>query len=492
MLRYGVIFRILGILLMIFSCSYLTPFFVSLYYNDQHEYVFVYSFLLTVTIGAMLWLPFAKNQKDLRVRDGFMITVLFWLVLGLAGSVPLMISEDPHLKPIDAIFESISGLTTTGATVMSGLDELPKSILFYRQQLQWLGGIGIVVIAVAILPMLGVGGMQLYRAETPGPVKDSKLTPRIASTAKALFFIYLGLTLACALSYRLAGMSWFDAIGHSFSTVSIGGFSTHDASMGYFYNQEGINGDLLISVCMLFMIIAGINFALHYLAFSKKRPFLRLGHYFKDSEARTYLRLLAGSMLFVCVALILFGTYGVTDSIRHGFFQAVSIMTTSGFATTDFSAWPEFITFLMLFLAFFGACAGSTGGGIKIGRMIILAKQTLREIARLIHPHAVMPIKTGDRPVHPRVADAIWGFFGAYLIVFYAMVLVLLATGLDFVTAWSAVAATINNLGPGLGDVAANYAEINAFAKWVLCICMILGRLELFTLVVLFVPMFWR
>jgi len=488
MLRYGVIFRILGILLMLFSSSYITPFIVSLIYQDQTADVFIYSLLITASLGLLIWLPCSKNRNELRARDGFMITVLFWLVLGLMGALPLLLANNPNLSVTDAVFESISGLTTTGATVITGLDNLPKSILFYRQQLQWLGGIGLVVIAVAILPMLGVGGMQLYRAETPGPIKDSKLTPRIASTAKALFFIYLGLTAICAVSYRLAGMDWFDAVAHSFSTISIGGFSTHDASMGYFYSQPGMNGDVLISICMVFMVVAGLNFALHYLAIAKQR----LGHYLQDVEARTYLLMLLGSMLFVCSMLMVFGIYGVSDSVRHGFFQAISIMTTAGFSTTTFSSWPEFITFSMLFLAFFGGCAGSTGGGIKIGRMIILAKQTLREIARLIHPDAVVPIKVGDKPVHPRVADAIWGFFGAYLIVFYVMVMALLATGLDFVTAWSAVAATLNNLGPGLGDVAAHYGDIGGLAKWVLCACMILGRLELFTLIVLFVPMYWR
>ena len=488
MLRYSVIFRILGLLLMLFSSTYLVPFCVSLFYQDQEQAVFIYSFLITCSLGILIWLPCGRSSKDLRARDGFMITVLFWLVLGLAGSIPLILAETPHLGITDAVFESLSGLTTTGATVITGLDTLPKSILFYRQQLQWLGGIGIVVIAVAILPMLGVGGMQLYRAETPGPVKDNKLTPRIAETAKALFMIYLTLTVTCALAYKLGGMSWFDAIAHSFSTVSIGGFSTHDASMGFFIDQPGMNGDLLITICMVFMIVAGINFALHYHTLSRRQ----ISHYFADTEARTYILLLWGAMAAVGIALLVFGVYGFSDSIRHGFFQAVSMMTTTGFATSNFAAWPEFITFLMLILAFFGACAGSTGGGIKIGRMIILAKQTLREIARLIHPNAVVPIKVGDRPVNPRVADAIWGFFGAYLIIFYAMVLLLLASGLDYVTAWSAVAATINNLGPGLGDVAAHYGEINGFSKWVLCFCMILGRLELFTLIVLFIPMYWR
>ena len=488
MLRIGVIFKILGLLLMLFSLSYSLPLLVSIIYSDGKIPVFVYAFLITFSIGALIWIPCARYQDELRARDGFMITVLFWFVLGIAGSLPFLLSAAPDISITDAIFESISGLTTTGATVISGLDRLPKSLLFYRQLLQWMGGIGIVVIAVAILPMLGVGGMQLYRAETPGPVKDNKLTPRIAESAKVLFLVYLVLTLTCATLYWLGGMNAFDAIAHSFSTVSIGGFSTHDESIAWFTHQPGVNGDFVLTVCMVFMIIAGLNFALHYYTFARRS----IGHYWKDTEARVYLYLLGGSMLVVSLALFLWNTYEANNSIRQGFFHTISVMTTTGFTTESFARWPQHIAFTLIFLSFFGACAGSTGGGIKIGRMIILAKQTLREIARLIHPSAVLPIKVGDRPVHPRVADAIWGFFGAYLIIFYVMVVLLLATGLDYVTAWSAVAASLNNLGPGLGEVGANFASINDFAKWVLCFCMILGRLELFTLIVLFVPMFWR
>lgn len=473
---------------MLFSASYILPLIVSLIYQDGKVPVFIYSFLITFSAGALVWIPCARYKDELRARDGFMITVLFWFVLGIAGSVPFLLSAAPVLSITDAVFESISGLTTTGATVITGLDSMPESLLFYRQLLQWMGGIGIVVIAVAILPMLGVGGMQLYRAETPGPVKDNKLTPRIAETAKALFFVYLVLTLVCAGLYWLGGMSLFDAIAHSFSTVSIGGFSTHDESMAWFTHQPGVDADFILSVCMLFMIIAGLNFALHYYTFSRKS----LRHYYRDTEARVYLYLLAGSMVVVSLGLFLWNSYDANGSIRQGFFHTISVMTTTGFTTDNFSLWPPHLAFILIFLSFFGACAGSTGGGIKIGRMIILAKQTLREIARLIHPNAVIPIKVGNRPVNPRVADAIWGFFGAYLIIFYAMVVILLATGLDYVTAWSAVAASLNNLGPGLGEVGSNFAGINDFAKWVLCFCMILGRLELFTLIVLFVPMYWR
>lgn len=488
MLRSGVIFKILGMLLMLFSASYMLPLIVSLIYDDGKIPVFVYSFLITFSAGALIWIPCSKQDDELRARDGFMITVLFWFVLGLAGSLPFLLSAAPAISVTDAIFESISGLTTTGATVISGLDDLPESLLFYRQLLQWMGGIGIVVIAVAILPMLGVGGMQLYRAETPGPVKDNKLTPRIAETAKALFFVYLVLTLACAGLYWFGGMNLFDAISHAFSTVSIGGFSTHDESMAWFTHQPGVNADFILIVCMFFMVLAGLNFGLHYYSFARKT----ITHYLKDTEARVYLYLLGASMVVVSLGLFLWNTYDANGSIRHGFFHTISVMTTTGFTTSGFAAWPHHLAFSLIFLSFFGACAGSTGGGIKIGRMIILGKQTLREIARLIHPNAVMPIKVGDRPVNPRVADAIWGFFGAYLIIFYAMVIVLLATGLDYVTAWSAVAASLNNLGPGLGEVAANYSSINDMAKWVLCFSMILGRLELFTLIVLFVPMYWR
>ncbi len=481
-MHFSVIGRVLGLLLTLFSVTMLTPVLVALIYGEDTAPMFLLAFAITAGSGAVSWWLSRHSAADLRTRDGFVITVLFWLVLGVFGALPLMLSAAPHLAFTDAVFESISGLTTTGATVIGQLDELPRSILYYRQQLQWLGGIGIVVIAVAILPMLGVGGMQLYRAETPGPMKDSKLKPRITETANLLFRVYLVLTLACALAYYLAGMAVFDAICHSFSTVAIGGFSTHDASLG-FYDSPAI-----MVIAMVFMVLAGLNFALHYLVWDKKR----LATYWADPEARLYLLLLLGGGALTVGYLYFAKVYALGDSLLHGSFQFVSIMTTTGFATADFNSWPTFLPFFLLFASFFGACAGSTGGGIKISRMLILGKQCMRESYRLIHPNAVLPIKINGRVFPERVADGIWAFFGAYLAIYYFIVLLLLASGLDYITAWSATAAALNNLGPGLGEVAANYAGINDFAKWVLCAGMLLGRLEIFTLLVLLSPTFWR
>ena len=481
-MHIAVIARVLGILLMIFSLTMLSPILVAWGFEENTSPTFLLAFVITLLVGILFWLPSKNSQGELRTRDGFIVTVLFWLVLSTFGALPLMLSEAPNLSFMDALFESISGLTTTGATVISGLDHLPKSILYYRQQLQWLGGIGIVVIAVAILPMLGVGGMQIYRAETPGPVKDSKLTPRITETANVLFRIYLALTAICALGYWAAGMSGFDAICHSFSTVAIGGFSTHDASMGFF------DSGLIMSICAFFMIVSGLNFALHYMVWHNRR----LSFYWQDAEARMYIYILLIGAVITCLYLFYSGTYDWNDSVSQGVFHLVSIMTTTGFTTAEFHAWPTFLPFFLLFLSFFGACAGSTGGGIKIGRMLILGKQGIREIYRLVHPNALLPIKVSRQQIPERVTDAIWAFFGVYLALFYFMVLLLLASGLDYVTAYSATAAALNNLGPGLGAVATNYADIGSFAKWVLCWGMLLGRLEIFTLLVLFTPTFWK
>ena len=373
-------------------------------------------------------------------------------------------------------------MTTTGATVIVGLDDMAESILFYRQQLQWLGGMGIIVLAVAVLPMLGVGGMQLYRAETPGPMKDSKLTPRIKETALALWTIYLGLTTVCALAYWAAGMSGFDAICHSFSTIAIGGFSTHDASIGYF------NSPLIEAIAIFFMIIAGINFGLHFFALKERT----LWHYLRDEEVRFYLWILLTATLAVAIVLFWEGVYGAGNAFRMAAFEVVSVFTTTGFGTADFSNWPSMLPYLVFFGAFTGACAGSTGGGMKVIRVLLICKQGLREVNRLIHPNAVFPVKINSRRMSGQIVEAVWGFFSVYVIVFLFMQLALIMTGLDFVTAFSAVGATINNLGPGLGDVALHYGNISDVAKLLLCFTMILGRLEIFTLLVLFSPLFWK
>lgn len=478
------VMKLLGLLLMLFSLSMLPPVAVSLIYNDGSALAFLEAFGLLLGGGAIVLFAFRRTSPDLRVRDGFLVVVLFWTVLGLGGSLPLVMSSGVQLTWTDAVFESMSGLTTTGATVIVGLDALPKSILFYRQELQWLGGMGIIVLAVAVLPMLGIGGMQLYRAETPGPMKDSKLTPRITETAKALWYIYLGLTAACALAYWLAGMSPFDAIGHSFSTVAIGGFSTHDASMGYFDSRT------IEMVAVVFMLISGVNFALHFVALRR----LNLYMYWRDSEFRFYIGLLSVVTVIVTCALFFSHTYiDWTQSFTEALFQTVSIGTTTGFTTVEFYYWPStFSQILLLFTSFVGGCAGSTGGGIKVIRFLLLIKQGMREINRLIHPNAQIPVRMGGKTVNHRVVDAVWGFFSLYVASFTMMYMAIAATGIDLMTAFSAVAACINNLGPGLSLVGPNYADLHDPAKWILCFAMLLGRLEVFTLVVLFSPAFWR
>jgi len=460
----------------------LPPIPVSLWYSDGSALPFFLAFLTTITAGLVLWFPVKSFKKEMRLRDGFIVVVMYWVVLGLAGSLPLILSATPVLSITDAVFESMSGLTTTGATVITGLDELPRSILYYRQQLQWLGGMGIIVLAVAILPMLGIGGMQLYRAETPGPMKDTKLTPRITETAKALWYIYLGLTVACALAYWAAGMTPFDAIGHSFSTVAIGGFSTHDLSIGYF------NSAAIEMVAVVFMILAGVNFSLHFLAWRN----ISIKPYVADSEFKTYIKVLTLVALITSMYLYITGTFNGWDSIHNGIFQAVSIGTTTGFTIAEYHTWPGFLPALLLLASFIGGCAGSTGGGMKVIRVLLLFKQGMREVVRLIHPNAQVPVKIGGHVLEERVIDAVWGFFSLYVVSFIIMALLLAASGLDLVTSFSAVAACMNNLGPGLGDVGSHYGDINDIAKWILCFAMLLGRLEIFTLLVLLTPAFWR
>lgn len=482
-MQLTIVQRIVGLLLMVFSFTMLPPVAVELIYRDGSIWPFLDGFFIILGAGLLLWLPVRRLKKELRLRDGFLVVVSFWLVLGLVGALPLYLSEELAVSITDAVFESMSGLTTTGATVIVGLDELPHSILFYRQQLQWMGGMGIIVLAVAVLPMLGVGGMQLFRAETPGPVKDNKLTPRITETAKALWYIYLGLTIACGTAYWLAGMEVFDAIGHAFSTVAIGGFSTHDASMGYF------NSPLIEMIAVVFMVLSGANFALHFLAWRR----VSLRPYASDPEFRVYFSILFSVAVVTSGYLYFTGTFSdPASAVHHGVFQAVSIGTTTGFTTAAYHYWPGFLPVLLLFVSFIGGCAASTGGGLKVIRFMLLLKQGMRELKRLVHPSAQFTVKVGRKPMDDRVIEAVWGFFSAYIAVFTVMMLLLMASGLDQVTAFSAVAASINNLGPGLGDVGSHYRDINDFSKWVLCLAMLLGRLEIFTLLVLITPAFWR
>lgn len=481
-MQFRTILHVLAFLLVLFSVTMLPPLLVSLLAADGQHGAFLLAFVVTLVAGAALWLPVRGASQDLKTRDGFLIVTSFWLLVALAGSLPLMLGERPHMDLTDAMFESMSGLTTTGASVLSGIDDLPLSVRFYRQQLNWLGGMGIVVLAVAILPALGVGGMQLYRAEMPGPLKESKLTPRITDTAKSLWYIYAGLTLACALANYAAGMSAFDAVGHSFATISTGGFSTHDASLGYFDNP------VLDMIGAAFMIASGINFAVHFLAWRgiTFRPYLR------DSETIFFLSLLLLAASVIALVLIVSAGMPWDQALRHSIFQVVTFTTNTGLATTAYYNWPTAVQVLLLFISIVGGCAGSTAGGIKIMRFMLLLKQGMREMQLLIHPRAFLPVKLAGRTVDERVTGAVWAFFAVYIAVFALLMLILMETGLDQVTAFSAVVATINNLGLGIAGVSGGFGALTDLAKWTLIVSMLMGRLEIFTVLVLFAPGFWR
>ncbi|MGY0635839.1 MAG: TrkH family potassium uptake protein [Paraglaciecola chathamensis] len=482
-MQYRTITRILGLLVALFSVTMIPPAIISLYFKDGSGLPFFLAFLLCLGTGLLFWYPNRLHRKDLRAKEGFLIVVLFWTVLASFGALPLLLLEQPEMSISDAFFEAFSGLTTTGATVIQGIDYLPKAVQFYRQQLQWLGGMGIIVLAVAILPILGVGGMQLYRAETPGPVKDSKMTPRIADTAKHLWYIYLTLTISCGVAYWFAGMDWFDALCHAFSTVAIGGFSNYDASLGYF-DSPWIN-----IVCVVFLWIAALNFALHYAAASGRT----LMGYFYDPELRAFFLIqfvLVAVYFFVLMKFSWFDNAGI--AIDQALIQSVSFSTTAGFATTDFSSWPAFLPIMLIFSSFIGGCAGSTGGGLKVVRVLLLYLQGKREVDRLIHPKAVYTVKLGDRALPDKVVEAVWGFFSAYAMIFVVIMVCLIATGMDDVSAFTATAATLNNLGPGLGTVSGSFADVSDTGKWLLILAMLFGRLEVFSLLVLFSPTFWR
>jgi trk system potassium uptake protein TrkH len=482
-MRFRVVQRILGLLLMLYSMTMLPPIGVSVYFRDGQAPAFIGAFAIILLVGLICWIPARRDQRELRLRDGFLIAAVFWLGLGTFSAVPLLLTGVPEMTVTDAFFEAVSGLTTTGATVLTGLDFLPNSILYYRAQLHWLGGMGIIVLAVAILPMLGVGGMQLYRAETPGPMKDSKLTPRITETAKALWLVYAGLSVLCTLAYWSAGMSMFDAVCHSFATVATGGFSTHDASLAWF------DSPAIEFIAIVFMFVAGTSFSLHFLAWRG----YSLRTYWRDPEFRAYTLILLTATAFGSVFLIATGSYGnVGEPWRKIAFHVVSFMTTTGFTAGDFDKWPGALPLTLILLGFVGGCAGSTGGGMKVVRWLLLYNQGAREVKRLVHPTAEIPVRLGGAVVPQRVVDAVWGFCVGYILLFGLMLLILVGSGVDQVTAFSALASSINNLGPGLGDVVSNFTKVNDLAKWVCSLAMIFGRLEVFTLLVLVSPTFWR
>ncbi len=472
--------KIVGIMLLLFSVTLVIPLITSFIYSDGNHYTFIYSFLIILGLGSILYLPNISAKNDIRIKEGFLIVVLFWVILSIASSIPFMLDKQLSLSFADALFESVSGWTTTGATVINNLDILSPSILIYRQELQWLGGMGIVILALAILPMLGVGGMQLYKAESTGPIKDNKISPRIAETAKSLWSIYLGLTVSCALLYYVAGMNLFDSIAHSFSTIAIGGFSTHNLSIGYF------NNSMIEIICVFFMLISAINFVLHYMALSSKS----LSCYLKDSEFITYLLIIL-SLLSVFILYVTFSA-NINIPLHDIIFQTISFITTSGFTTTQYGNWPDFIITALILGSFIGACAGSTGGGLKVVRVLLLFKLLKKELLKILHPTAEIPIRINRTPINDDLSGTLYNFFLFYVISYLLLSLLVLLSGHDIATSFSTVASCINNLGPALGEAVNDYSNLNLFSKYILTFAMILGRLEIFTLLIVMTPYFWK
>ncbi|AKS40707.1 TrkH family potassium uptake protein [Wenzhouxiangella marina] len=478
---YAPVQRIVGVLLMFTSLGFFPPLLFAFFGQDGAATAFLVSLLGVAATGWMVYWPVRQANRDLRISDGFLVVVACWGAVCLAGSVPFILVLDASFA--DAVFESTSGITTTGATVFSGLDQMPISILWYRQQLQWMGGLGIIVLAVAILPMLRVGGMQVYKAEATGPVKESRLTPRVAETAKALWAIYIGLTAVCAAAFWAAGMSLFDAVAHSFSTISTAGFSTHDASIGHF------DSALIDWLVVFFVFVASLNFALHYLALRRATAQV----YLRDPELKLFAGLLVVISLLITVLLWQHDIHqSFWSALRYATFQAVSYTTTTGFATADVYLWPGTLPLLMILISGLGGCAGATTGGFKIIRVYLLTKQGLRELQRLIHPRAVVPLKFGGRTLNQEVANAVWGFVSLYILCIVILTLIVSGLEQDLVTAVSVVFSAMNNLGPALGEAGANWGPLGDATKWLMSFAMLLGRLEIFTILVLLTPSYWK
>ncbi len=471
--------------LLAFSPTFLVPMAWAWFHDqDHHVLIWVVGFVAAVVCGWGLWLLTRRHRRELLPRDGFLLVNLVWVVLPAFAAAPLYYAV-PDLSVSKAYFEAMSALTATGATAISGLDDLPVSINVWRCFLQLVGGLGIMLLVVAVLPLLGLGGMQLYKAETPGPMKDTKFTPRIAETARGLWGVYALFSVACMLAYRWAGMGWADAFMHMCTTMGLGGLSPYDASIGHFESAR------VEWVATAFMTMAGISF-LRYFVMLKHRSLRPITG---DREIRTYIMVLLSAITAVTLLLLVNGIYAdFATALRSAAFHVVSVATTTGYSSTDYAQWPVFAPVLLIFLGCFASCAGSTGGGIKMVRMVLLIKQARRELVRIIHPRVVNPVTLGGGVVPPQVMNAVLGFMLIYGAATVGLTMLLLLTGLDIVTAFSAVIATVNNIGPGLGLVgpASNYGVLNDAQIWVLSFAMLLGRLELLTVLVLFTGHFWR
>ena len=456
----------------------LVPFMIGVIYSEDNHQIYIFVFIIVFAFGLFLWLLSRGTLKEIRITEGFVITILFWFVLGMIGSIPFVLSG---ITIVDSVFESISGVTTTGATVLTAIEDLPKSLLIYRQLLQWIGGMGLIILVVAIMPSFGIGGSQLFKMDAPGFDSSEKLTPTIRESAAALWKIYIGLTVLCLISYVLAGMDTFDAVSHALSTVSIGGFSTYDQSIGFFNNVY------IEIVCIMFMLLSATSFSLHYYSIFHGK---RLKHFY-DPELRFFFLIILGIIIIISIYYLIINNLDLS-SLRYIIFQTISIVTTSGFVTGEYSLMPGFVPFLLLVGAFIGACSGSVGGGLKAWRVLIIINQAKKEITKIIHPSAVVTTKIGKKVIDASISEKVWGFFTVYVITFIMLLMLVLSSGLDFESAFSAVGATLNNLGPGLGAVSENYGSLSTMTKITLCFAMILGRLEIFTLLVVLTPAFWR
>ena len=480
----GAVLRVVGLVVLIFGCTMAVPLATALALGESTVDAFAAGMVVTAGGGALTWVALRRSDAELQTRDGFLLVTLTWFLLPAFAALPILIYL-PGLSFTDGYFETSSALTTTGATVLSGLDTLPISINLWRCFLQWLGGMGLIVLAVAILPLLGVGGRQIFNAETPGPFKDSRLTPRIEDTAQALWVVYVGITAACALCYWLGGMSGFDAVMHAFSTLSLGGFSSHDASFGHF------NSPALEAIAVVFMLLAGINFSTHFVAWRGRfvRPYLT------DPEARWFVMVTLGSAALIAAVLVLYQTYpSFMTALRFSLFNTVSIATTTGYASADFAVWPIFAPTLMLFLCLFASSAGSTGGGVKMIRARLAFQQVWREVMRIVHPRAIVPVKVGATVVSPAIMASVLTFVFVYSGIIVVLTLILTASGLSLVTAASAVVACISNTGPGLNEVgpSTTYAVLTDFQTWVCAFSMLVGRLEIFGVLIVFTAAYWR
>jgi len=475
----------LGLMLVVFSIAYVMPVASALISGDMPVLLdFLTAMLWTAAIGGGMWMVTRSYKGEISIRHGYLLVVAMWTAMPAVATLPLLLVL-PDLSFTDAYFETMSGLTTTGATVLTGLDLLPPAVNIWRHELSWLGGMGIIVLAVAVLPLLGIGGRQLFKAETPGPMKNAALTPRITETARNLWLVYLGITIACIAALKWVGMNWLDAICHAFAAMSLGAFSTHDASIGYF------NSPAIEAVLMVFMLLAAMNFATHFMAVRGKSIKL----YLLDVEGLSTL----GLVLISCIGIAGFlwwkGTYpDFLTALRYASFNVVSMATDSGLSSTNFSLWPIFAPMWMLFLSCITVSSGSTGGGIKMIRTLVLVKQAGREFVKLLHPAAINPMKIGGQVIANSVVFSVLGFIFLYFMSVATLTFALLISGLDFISAFSAVIACINNAGPGLGVVgpAGNYGVLTDFQTWVCTFAMLIGRLEIFTVLILFTPQFWK